>query len=99
MTGKLGVIYISGHFVLEGVGGFSSEEEDVAIMIQLRFIDAVLVHELGYPIGAHHGNDDAKQEIDAPGTFHDNDNLQKQQQTACWVQFSVSSLGWQVSLV
>lgn len=80
---KQGVTYISSHFVLESVGSFSSEKEYIAVMIQLRFIHAILVHELSYPICTHHCDDDAKQEVDASGPLHNNDNLQKTIASVC----------------
>ena len=48
-------------------------------MVQLGLIHAVLMNELGNPVGTDHCNDDPKQEVNAPCPLHHNDNLQFQE--------------------
>ncbi len=52
--------HISCSLVLQGIWSLSPEEEDVAVMIQLRLIHSIFVDKLGNPVGTHHCDDDAK---------------------------------------
>lgn len=68
--------YITSSLVLESMRSFSPEEEDVAIVVQLRLIHAILMHKLSHPVGADDGYDDAKEEVNPSCAFHNNHHLQ-----------------------
>ena len=70
--------HISCSLVLQRIWSLCPEEEDVAVMVQLRLVHSIFVDELGNPVGTHHCNDDAKEEVNAPGALYDNDHLQQQ---------------------
>ena len=71
--------HISCSLVLQHIWSLSPEEEDVAVMVQLRLVHSIFVDKLGNPVGTHHCDDDAEEEVNAPSPLYNNDYLQQQQ--------------------